>query len=54
LTPGCWASVCQVNAGNILFGHQIVAHRAPDECGHTQSSAVDGHDVPVRLAMRWS
>jgi extradiol dioxygenase family protein len=31
-----------------FFGHQIVAHLAPDECGHTQSSAVDGHDVPVR------
>ena len=31
-----------------LYGHQIVAHLAPDECGHKQSSAVDGHDVPVR------
>jgi extradiol dioxygenase family protein len=31
-----------------LYGHQIVAHLAPDECGHRQSSAVDGHDVPVR------
>ena len=31
-----------------FFGHQIVAHLAPDECGHTHSSAVDGHDVPVR------
>ena len=31
-----------------LFGHQIVAHLAPDECGHRSSSAVDGHDVPVR------
>ncbi|MDM0085053.1 VOC family protein [Variovorax sp. J31P179] len=31
-----------------FYGHQIVAHLAPDECGHKQSSAVDGHDVPVR------
>ena len=31
-----------------FFGHQIVAHLAPDECGNTQTSAVDGHNVPVR------
>ncbi|MGA8009570.1 MAG: VOC family protein [Thiomonas sp.] len=31
-----------------FFGHQIVAHLAPSECGHKQLSAVDGHDVPVR------
>jgi extradiol dioxygenase family protein len=31
-----------------FYGHQIVAHLAPDECGHKASSAVDGHDVPVR------
>ncbi|QHI99704.1 glyoxalase [Xylophilus rhododendri] len=31
-----------------FYGHQIVAHLAPDECGHRQASAVDGHDVPVR------
>jgi uncharacterized protein len=31
-----------------FYGHQIVAHLAPGECGHRQSSAVDGHDVPVR------
>mgnify|MGYP003575751987 CR=1 FL=1 len=31
-----------------FYGHQIVAHLAPEECGHKQSSAVDGHDVPVR------
>ena len=31
-----------------FYGHQIVAHLAPNECGHKQSSAVDGHDVPVR------
>lgn len=31
-----------------FHGHQIVAHLAPDECGHSQSSAVDGHAVPVR------
>ena len=31
-----------------FYGHQYVAHLAPDECGHRQSSAVDGHDVLVR------
>jgi len=31
-----------------FYGHQIVAHLAPDECGFSQVSAVDGHGVPVR------
>lgn len=31
-----------------FYGHQIVAHLAPDECGHRHTSAVDGHNVPVR------
>ncbi len=31
-----------------FYGHQIVAHLAPDECGHRGTSAVDGHAVPVR------
>lgn len=31
-----------------FYGHQIVAHLAPDECGHKQSNAVDGHAVPVK------
>lgn len=31
-----------------FYGHQIVAHLAPDECGHKQTSPVDDHDVPVR------
>jgi extradiol dioxygenase family protein len=31
-----------------FYGHQIVAHRAPDEVGHRSTSSVDGHDVPVR------
>lgn len=31
-----------------FYGRQIVAHLAPDECGHKQSSAVDGRDVPVK------
>lgn len=31
-----------------FYGHQIVAHLAPDECGHLSSSTVDGHAVPVR------
>jgi len=31
-----------------FYGHQIVAHLAPDECGHRHTSAVDGEQVPVR------
>ncbi len=31
-----------------FYGHQIVAHLAPDECGAAQTNAVDGHGVPVR------
>ena len=31
-----------------FYGHQIVAHLAPGEVGHRVTSAVDGHDVPVR------
>ena len=31
-----------------FYGHQIVAHLAPDEVGHRATSAVDGHQVPVR------
>ena len=31
-----------------FFGHQLVAHLAPAEAGHRGSSAVDGHNVPVR------
>lgn len=31
-----------------FFGHQIVAHLAPAEAGHRGTSAVDGHNVPVR------
>ena len=32
-----------------LYGHQIVAHLAPEECGRRGSSSkVDDHDVPVR------
>ena len=32
-----------------FYGHQIVAHLAPDECGRGgASSKVDDHDVPVR------
>lgn len=30
-----------------LFGHQIVAHLAPDIVRARASNAVDGHDVPV-------
>jgi len=31
-----------------FYGHQIVAHLAPDEAGPAQRNAVDGHGVPVR------
>jgi uncharacterized protein len=31
-----------------FFGHQLVAHLAPDEIGHRNTSPVDGEDVPVR------
>jgi hypothetical protein len=31
-----------------FYGHQIVAHLAPDECRITQTSGVDGKNVPVR------
>ena len=31
-----------------FYGHQIVAHVAPEEVGHRATSKVDGHDVPVR------
>lgn len=31
-----------------FYGHQVVAHLAPEECGHKATSAVDDHQVPVR------
>ena len=31
-----------------FYGHQIVAHLAPQETGTSQRNAVDGHGVPVR------
>lgn len=31
-----------------FYGHQVVAHLAPQEIGHRATSAVDGDDVPVR------
>ncbi|KXV05062.1 glyoxalase [Caballeronia megalochromosomata] len=31
-----------------FYGHQIVAHLAPEETGHSATSAVDGDAVPVR------
>lgn len=39
--PGLW---CDFN----FYGHQIVAHVAPDECGYTAHSEVDSHKVPAR------
>jgi extradiol dioxygenase family protein len=31
-----------------FYGHQIVAHLAPEECASRGTSEVDGHQVPVR------
>jgi extradiol dioxygenase family protein len=31
-----------------FYGHQVVAHLAPEEAGHRQTNAVDGDAVPVR------
>ncbi len=31
-----------------FYGHQIVAHLAPEAAGSAQLNAVDGHGVPVR------
>jgi extradiol dioxygenase family protein len=31
-----------------FYGHQLVAHLAPDECGCAATSLVDGHAVPAR------
>jgi extradiol dioxygenase family protein len=31
-----------------FYGHQIVAHLAPEETGAVAKNAVDGHGVPVR------
>ncbi|HWL30063.1 MAG TPA: VOC family protein [Burkholderiaceae bacterium] len=31
-----------------FYGHQIVTHLSPDECGSTQTNSVDDHNVPVR------
>jgi extradiol dioxygenase family protein len=31
-----------------FYGHQIVAHLAPEECVSRSTGEVDGHQVPVR------
>lgn len=31
-----------------FYGHQIVAHLAPEETGAVKANAVDGHGVPCR------
>jgi extradiol dioxygenase family protein len=31
-----------------FYGHQVVAHLAPDEVSAAPTNAVDGHNVPVR------
>lgn len=40
-----------------FYGHQIVAHLAPDEVRKASANLVDGHDVPVRhfgVILEWS
>lgn len=40
-----------------FYGHQIVAHLSPSECGAAETNNVDGHGVPVRhfgLILAWS
>ncbi len=40
-----------------LFGHQIVAHLAPEECVDAKTGAVDGKQVPVHhfgLILDWT
>ncbi|MBS99648.1 MAG: glyoxalase [Oceanospirillaceae bacterium] len=39
--PGKW---CDFN----FYGHQIVAHVAPEECGCEALSTVDNHKVPAK------
>lgn len=39
-----------------MFGHQVVAHLAPEECAPAQTGQVDGKHVPVRhfgLILDW-
>jgi len=31
-----------------FFGHQLVTHLAPEECGHAATNTVDGKAVPVK------
>jgi extradiol dioxygenase family protein len=31
-----------------FYGHQVVAHLAPEECGQAKTSDVDDHAVPVK------
>ena len=31
-----------------FFGHQLVTHLAPEECGSAVTNKVDGKDVPVK------
>ena len=31
-----------------FYGHQLVTHLAPEECGHSVTNTVDGKAVPVK------
>ncbi|MEM7107176.1 MAG: VOC family protein [Bacteroidota bacterium] len=40
-----------------LYGHQVVAHLAPEECGLAKTGEVDGDQVPVKhfgVILDWS
>lgn len=40
-----------------LYGHQIVAHLAPEECGLSKTGDVDGNQVPVKhfgVILEWN
>ena len=40
-----------------FYGHQVVAHLSPAGIRQTESSTVDGHDVPVRhfgVILEWA
>lgn len=48
-TLGCPEGRCAADWVDFNFyGHQLVAHLAPEETGRAQRNTVDGHGVPVR------
>ena len=40
-----------------FYGHQVVAHLSPEECGHGETNPVEGKAIPVRhfgLILGWT